>query len=82
MIDENCHILKQPGKKGFCWCPSAAWGKTDEQVCESCMLKNMMCRFCGADAKKNEQCKPFCGSDNVVPMVVPPQKKARKVAGW
>jgi len=38
MIDENCVIWKQG--KGFCWCPSAAWGVTDEELCELCQMKN------------------------------------------
>jgi hypothetical protein len=38
MIDENCVIWKQG--KGFCWCPSSAWGLKDEELCQLCQLKN------------------------------------------
>jgi hypothetical protein len=38
MIDENCAIWKQG--KGFCWCPSSAWGVTDPELCELCQIKN------------------------------------------
>jgi hypothetical protein len=38
MIDENCAIWKQG--KGFCWCPSSAWGVTDSELCELCQIKN------------------------------------------
>jgi hypothetical protein len=38
MIDEKCPIWKQG--KGFCWCPSSAWGLTDAELCELCQIKN------------------------------------------
>ena len=38
MIDENCVIWKQ--EKGLCWCPSAAWGLKDEELCQLCHIKN------------------------------------------
>ncbi len=38
MIDEKCPIWTQG--KGFCWCPSSAWGVTDEELCELCQIKN------------------------------------------
>jgi hypothetical protein len=38
MIDENCAIWKQG--KGFCWCPSSAWGVSNVELCELCQIKN------------------------------------------
>ncbi|MCI0422148.1 MAG: hypothetical protein L0387_15345 [Acidobacteria bacterium] len=38
MIDENCVIWKQG--KGFCWCPSMAWGVRDAELCQLCQIKN------------------------------------------
>ena len=38
MINENCVIWKQG--KGFCWCPSSAWGLKDPEVCQLCQIKN------------------------------------------
>jgi hypothetical protein len=38
MIDEKCPIWRQG--KGFCWCPSSAWGLTDGELCELCQIKN------------------------------------------
>jgi len=38
MIDDNCVIWKQG--KGFCWCPSSAWGLRDEELCQLCQIKN------------------------------------------
>jgi hypothetical protein len=38
MIDENCVIWKQG--KGFCWCPSSAWGVTNDELCQLCQMKN------------------------------------------
>lgn len=38
MINEDCVIWKQG--KGFCWCPSSAWGVRDEELCQLCQIKN------------------------------------------
>jgi len=38
MIDENCVIYREG--KGFCWCPSAAWNLSDEELCPLCQVKN------------------------------------------
>lgn len=38
MIDMECRILIQG--KGFCWCPSSAWGVSDQQLCQLCQVKN------------------------------------------
>jgi hypothetical protein len=38
MIDENCAVWKDG--KGFCWCPSSAWGVTDQELCQLCQIKN------------------------------------------
>jgi hypothetical protein len=42
MIDKECKIIKQG--KGFCWCPSSAWGVSDEQLCQLCQVKNAQVR--------------------------------------
>ena len=38
MIDENCVIWKK--EKGLCWCPSSAWGLSDQKLCQLCQIKN------------------------------------------
>ncbi len=38
MIDEKCVIYLKG--KGFCWCPSDAWGFSDYEVCKLCQIKN------------------------------------------
>ena len=38
MIDENCVIYREG--KGFCWCPSAAWNLSDQELCPLCQVKN------------------------------------------
>lgn len=55
MIDSQCAIVKLG--KGFCWCPTSAWGEMDDdELCRRCMLKHMICRFCGGRGACLEDC--------------------------
>lgn len=75
MIDDQCPIWQS--RKGFCWCPSAAWGKSDDELCSACMLKNMVCRYCGANYNIGERCSASCGIDtsNVISITAVRVKK-------
>lgn len=55
MIDANCHIWKSG--KGFCKVPASGWNMTEEQLCKACMLKHLVCRYCGRNENNAHECE-------------------------
>jgi hypothetical protein len=71
VIDPSCCIAIIG--KGFCWAPSKAWGMSDDELCENCMLKHKTCRYCGrgpADVCPEPRCTQAAGVAAGVDLVV------------